>query len=86
MGASCRWVIVSNFVELRLYAANDQTRAETFDFRTLPDQPGPLRRFFARHAAGQLLPLPAQLDATLDQLVYQLYQLSAAEIGLVTGA
>ena len=86
MGASCRWVIVSNFVELRLYAANDQTRAETFDFRTLPDQPGPLRRFFALHAAGQLLPLPAQLDATLDQLVYQLYQLSDAEIGLVTGA
>jgi hypothetical protein len=37
MGPSCRWVIVSNFVELRLYAANDQTRAEVFDFRSLPE-------------------------------------------------
>ena len=57
MGASCRWVIVSNFVELRLYAANDQTRAEVFRLDTL--------------AAGQLLPLPAQVDAPLDLALRQ---------------
>ena len=71
MGASCRWVLVSNFVELRLYAANDQTRAEVFDFRTLPDQLAALRRFFALLAAGQLLPLPAQPDAPLDRALRQ---------------
>ena len=70
-GASCRWVLVSNFVELRLYAANDQTRAEVFDFRTLPDQPAQLRRFFALLAAGQVLPLPGQPDAPLDLALRQ---------------
>ena len=48
--------VVSNFVELRLYAANDQTRAEVFRLDTLPDQPALLRRFFALLAAGQVLP------------------------------
>ena len=71
MGASCRWVIVSNFLELRLYAANDQTRAEVFDFRTLPDQPAALQRFFALLSAGQLLPAPGQADAPLDHALRQ---------------
>ena len=71
MGASCRWVLVSNFVELRLYAANDQTRAEVFRLDTLPDQPDQLRRFFALLAAGQLLPLPGQADAPLDLALRQ---------------
>ncbi|WP_375417606.1 DNA methyltransferase, partial [uncultured Hymenobacter sp.] len=71
MGASCRWVVVSNFVELRLYAANDQTRAEVFDLRTLPDQPAALRRFFALLDARQLLPPPGQPDAPLDLALRQ---------------
>ncbi len=71
MGASCRWVVVSNFVELRLYAANDQTRAEVFRLDTLPDQPAALRRFFALLAAGQVLPLPTQPDAPLDLALRQ---------------
>ena len=71
MGASCRWVVVSNFVELRLYAANDQTRAEVFRLDTLPDQPALLRRFFALLAAGQVLPLPTQPDAPLDLALRQ---------------
>lgn len=71
MGPSCRWVIVSNFVELRLYAANDQTRAEVFSFRTLPDDPAALVRFFALLGAGQLLPAPAQPDAPLDLALRQ---------------
>ncbi|MBJ6146381.1 N-6 DNA methylase [Hymenobacter sp. BT559] len=66
MGASCRWVVVSNFIELRLYAANDQTRAEVFLLDTLPDQPSLLQRFFTLLAAGQVLPLPTQADAPLD--------------------
>ncbi|WP_035566673.1 type IIL restriction-modification enzyme MmeI [Hymenobacter sp. IS2118] len=71
MGPSCRWVIVSNFVELRLYAANDQTRAEVFNFRTLPDDAAALTRFFALLGAGQLLPAPAQPDAPLDLALRQ---------------
>ncbi|MGI4735737.1 MAG: Eco57I restriction-modification methylase domain-containing protein [Janthinobacterium lividum] len=71
MGASCHWVVVSNFVELRLYAANDQTRAEVFRLDTLPDQPAQLRRFFALLAAGQVLPLPTQPDAPLDLALRQ---------------
>ncbi|MDJ0368059.1 Eco57I restriction-modification methylase domain-containing protein, partial [Hymenobacter sp. H14-R3] len=71
MGASCRWVVVSNFVELRLYAANDQTRAEVFRLDTLPDQPALLRRFFALLAVGQVLPLPTQADAPLDLALRQ---------------
>ncbi|QIX63079.1 N-6 DNA methylase [Hymenobacter sp. BT18] len=71
MGPSCRWVLVSNFVELRLYAANDQTRAELFDFRTLPDDPAALRRFFALLGAPQLLPAAGQPEAPLDEALRQ---------------
>jgi type I restriction-modification system DNA methylase subunit len=71
MGASCRWVVVCNFIELRLYAANDQTRAEVFRLDTLPDQPALLRRFFALLAVGQVLPLPTQADAPLDLALRQ---------------
>jgi len=35
MGGTCRWVIVSNFLEIRLYFHNDRTRYESFDIPSL---------------------------------------------------
>lgn len=73
-GGHCRWVLVSNFVELRLYAATDQTRAETFRLDTLPDQPEQLRRFFALLLPQHLLPAPGRAEAPLDEALQQRQQ------------
>ncbi|MBG8554953.1 Eco57I restriction-modification methylase domain-containing protein [Hymenobacter guriensis] len=73
-GSSCRWVIVSNFVELRLYSAQDQTRAEVFQLESLPDQPEQLRRFFALLLSQHLLPTPGKADAALDEALQQRQQ------------
>ncbi len=35
VGGMCRWVIVSDFVEIRLYFQNDRSRYESFDIRKL---------------------------------------------------
>ncbi|MGE0084897.1 MAG: DNA methyltransferase [Desulfococcaceae bacterium] len=35
VGGTCRWVIVSNFVEIRVYFHNDRTRYESFDILSL---------------------------------------------------
>lgn len=43
-GSSCRWVIVSNMVEIRLYHAGDSTRFETFYIPDLLEEEN-LRRF-----------------------------------------
>ncbi|MEZ4525955.1 MAG: N-6 DNA methylase [Desulfobacterales bacterium] len=37
VGGTCRWVIVSNFVEIRLYFHSDRTRYESFDILS-PDR------------------------------------------------
>lgn len=54
-GGRCRWVIVSNFVELRLYPAADQGQYESFDLGTLPDNRADLARFFRLLLRDQLL-------------------------------
>jgi len=35
VGGTCRWVIVSNFLEIRVYFHNDRTRYESFDIPSL---------------------------------------------------
>ncbi len=35
LGGTCRWIIVSNFLELRLYYQTDRTRYQYFDLQTL---------------------------------------------------
>ncbi len=45
-GGKCKWVIVSNFVELRFYHANDQSRYEKFDLTRLTDEKELTRLFF----------------------------------------
>jgi len=37
-GENCKWVIVSNFLEIRLYLANDMTKYESFDILKLNDE------------------------------------------------
>ncbi|MFD2784001.1 Eco57I restriction-modification methylase domain-containing protein [Hymenobacter rubripertinctus] len=73
-GATCRWVLVSNFVELRLYAANDQLRAEVFNLETLPDDEAQLRRFFALLLPAHLLPPAGRAEAPLDEALHQRQQ------------
>jgi len=52
-GENCKWVIVSNFLEIRLYLANDMTKYERFDIRTL-HQDFEFSRFYYLLAFGQL--------------------------------
>ncbi|UYZ63947.1 Eco57I restriction-modification methylase domain-containing protein [Hymenobacter weizhouensis] len=73
-GGQCRWVLVSNFVELRLYSAQDQTRAEVFNLETLPDQPEQLRRLLALLRPQHLLPAPGRAEAPLDEALQQRQQ------------
>ncbi|PIY09935.1 MAG: hypothetical protein COZ18_07055 [Flexibacter sp. CG_4_10_14_3_um_filter_32_15] len=44
-GGNCKWVLVSNFLEIRLYASNDQSRYEKFDILEL-DQDQNFRWFY----------------------------------------
>jgi type I restriction-modification system DNA methylase subunit len=44
VGGTCRWVIVSNFVEIRFYCQNDRSRYESFDISEL-DKAEAFRRF-----------------------------------------
>lgn len=44
-GPKCKWVIVSNFTEIRLYQANDASKCETFHLEKLQDE-SELKRFF----------------------------------------
>ena len=55
VGGRCRWVIVRNFVELRLYPATDQSQSERFDLGTLPGSRTELNRFFRLLLREQLL-------------------------------
>ena len=55
VGGRCRWVLVSNFVELRLYPATDQGQYESFDLGTLPNSRTELARFFRLLLREQLL-------------------------------
>ena len=44
-GQKCRWVIVSNFLEIRLYQANDESKCEIFHLEEIQNEPE-LKRFF----------------------------------------
>ncbi|MCU0446686.1 MAG: N-6 DNA methylase [Microscillaceae bacterium] len=53
IGENCKWVIVSNFLELRLYLASDMTKYERFDIMSLNDS-YEFSRFYYLLANGQL--------------------------------
>lgn len=52
-GEKCKWIIVSNFLEIRLYQANDMNRYERFDVLALNDEHEFLR-FYYLLSKGQL--------------------------------
>lgn len=45
-GSKCGWVIVSNFVEIRLYKSNSSLEYETFDMRKMKDEKEFLRLYY----------------------------------------
>ncbi len=53
IGEKCNWVIVSNFLEIRLYLANDMTKYESFDILALTDN-YEFSRFYYILSHGQL--------------------------------
>jgi type I restriction-modification system DNA methylase subunit/REP element-mobilizing transposase RayT len=67
-GGKCRWVIVSNIVEIRLYHVTDQSRYERFELKTLHEHEQ-LRRFvFLLHRARLLNSTNPDAKSELDTL------------------
>jgi len=66
IGENCKWVIVSNFLEIRLYMANDMTKYESFDIMSLTDNYEFLR-FYYILANGQLF--YENISSTIDILL-----------------
>ena len=66
IGESCKWVIVSNFLEIRLYLANDMTKYESFDIMSLTDF-YEFSRFYYLLSNGQLFyeSIPSAIDIFL---------------------
>ncbi len=52
-GGNCKWIIVSNFIEIRLYQANDINKYEKFDLFNLTEEKE-FNRFYYLLAKGQL--------------------------------
>lgn len=53
VGKSCKWIVVSNFLEIRLYAANDINKYESFDISSLTID-NEFNRFYYLLSKGQL--------------------------------
>ena len=66
IGEKCKWIIVSNFLEIRLYLANDMTKYESFDIMSLVDDYEFLR-FYYLLSYGQLFleNIPSAIDILL---------------------
>ena len=75
VGGDCRWVIVSNFLEIRLYHQSDRSRYERFEISQLNDE-ATLKRFFFLLQQPRLL---SQNESPLDQL-YRERQIEEASI------
>ncbi len=75
VGGDCRWVIVSNFLEIRLYHQSDRSRYERFEISQLNDE-ATLKRFFFLLQQSRLL---SQNESPLDQL-YRERQIEEASI------
>lgn len=75
-GGNCRWVIVSNFIEIRLYHHTDRTRYEHFEIIRLTED-AELKRFLTLLQRSNLIQESG--DALVDKL-FQDRQLQEAEI------
>jgi len=66
IGEKCKWVIVSNFLEIRLYLATDMSKYESFDVMSLAD-PYEFSRFYYLLSFGQLF--YENLTSVIDNLL-----------------
>lgn len=71
-GSKCGWVIVSNFVETRLYKSNSSLEYEVFDMRKMKDEKEFLRFYF-------FLCKSHLIAETEKSLIDELYQENEAE-------
>ncbi len=69
-GKNCKWVIVSNFLEIRLYPANDMTKYESFDILRLNDD-FEFSKFYYLIANGQLFfeNIKSTIDIALENRI-----------------
>jgi type I restriction-modification system DNA methylase subunit len=67
-GGKCRWVIVSNVVEIRLYHVTDQSRFERFELKTLHESAQLQRFLFLLHRARLINSTNPNEKSELDQL------------------
>jgi len=65
-GEKCKWVVVSNFLEIRLYLANDMTKYESFDILSLTDS-YEFSKFYYLLANGQLF--YSNIASTIDNFL-----------------
>lgn len=71
-GSKCRWIIVSNFIEIRLYLASDELSYEVFDLAKLTDEQEFLRFY-------NILSKDNLICKTLPSPVDNLYDLNAKD-------
>jgi type I restriction-modification system DNA methylase subunit len=74
VGGTCRWVIVSDFVEIRLYFQNDRSRYECFDIQTL-HFPHIFRRFWLLFHKHRLI--AEKGESFSDKLYYERQEIEA---------
>ncbi len=72
LGGTCRWIIVSNFLEIRLYYQTDRTRYQVFDISTL-DKEDKFKQFYF------LLNKARLINQTGDSITDKLYSERQAE-------
>ncbi len=65
-GEKCKWVVVSNFLEIRLYLSNDMTKYESFDILSLTDN-YEFSKFYFLLADGQLF--YSNIASTIDNFL-----------------
>ncbi|KZL91312.1 DNA methyltransferase [Clostridium magnum] len=71
-GSSCKWVIVSNFIEIRLYLASNMLSYEKFDIKSLVT-PKEFLKFYYILSKDNLI------SKTSDSIVDRLYSMSIEE-------
>lgn len=76
VGGTCRWVIVSNFLEIRLYYQNDRSRYESFEISQFTDDLQ-LKKFFYLLQKSRLINERGQSPV---DLLYQERQVEEAQI------
>lgn len=76
-GSSCKWVIVSNFIEIRLYLASNMLSYEKFDIKSLTN-PDEFLKFYYILSRDNLL------SKTSDSIVDRLYLMNTEEEQKIT--